>query len=342
MLTGMFKVYVAGNDVTSRWNPILTSVSVTRAAREASDTADATLADPDGLTFMPKTGDNLLIYLGHAEDGVGQVFEGFVDKVRCSGGKKRGRTIAINASSVNNKSKVKAGALRSEADKTFEDVAGDWGQKAGLTVTVAGDLASEFRSYWIMQHESFMGWGQRMARELGASFKVIGNRAFFAPLNEGISATGKTLTPVYATWGDNLLDWDIEPVIGRPQYGKVQSRYYDLNAAKWREVEQAIKDADIDVDFRALIGAANEGNATQGAKSAAKESEREKGDGSVTILGDHAAEPEASLILRGARDGADGTYVIDSLTHSLDKGSGFTTALTLKHPADGAGIDTRA
>lgn len=341
MLNGAFKVLIAGNDVTGRWAPTLESVSVTRAAREAADTAEATLADPDGRTFMPQTGDDFIVHLGHVETGTGQVFEGFVDSVRTSGDKQRGRKISITGSSVDNKSKVKAAGLRSEVDKSFEDVAKAWGEKAGLQITVAGDLAGEFRSYWLMQHESFMGWGQRMARELGASFKIVGRRGFFAPLNEGISATGKTLTPIYGTWDVNLLDWDITPILGRPQYGKVIGRHYDVNAAKWREVEQLVKDADIDVDFRAILGSANEANAKQQSKSTGKDSEREKGDGSATILGDYAAEPEAQFILKGAREGADGTYTIDSLTHSLDKGSGFTTALTLKHPTAGAGRDSR-
>lgn len=342
MLTGAFRVLIAGRDVTSRWQPTLESLSVTRSAREAADTAEATLADPDGRTFMPSTGDTFVAHLGHREDGTGQVFEGFVDIVRSTGSKGSGRKIEITGSSVDNKSKVKAPGLRSAADKSFADVAQEWGDKAGLSVTVAGDLSGIQRPYWIMQHESFMGWGQRIARELGASFKVIGKQGFFAPLNEGISATGKQLTPVYGTWNDNLIDWDITPIKGQPQFGKVQGRYYDINSAKWKEVEQAVKDANIDVDFRALLGSANEGNARQNANSTAKDSEREKGDGSATILGDYSAEPEAQFILRGARPGADGTYTIDSLTHSLDKSSGFKTALTLKHPTGGAGTDSRS
>lgn len=338
-MEGMFKVIVDGNDVTDRWNPRLETVSVTRSARESSDTCDLQLADPDGLTRMPTTGGELIVHLGRVNEGLGRVFEGFVDSVRTSGGKKKGRKIAITGTSVDNKSKVKAGALRSASDMTFKEVAAMWGAKHDLTsITVAGSIADEFRPYWLMQHESFMGWGQRMARELGGSFKVIGKRGFFAPLNEGISATGKQLTTIYGTWGSNLIDWDITPIIGRPQFGRVVSRHYDINAAKWKEVEAAIENAGIDVDFRALLGSANEANAAQSGKSSAKESEREKGDGTVTILGDYAAEPEAAFILSGAKDGADGTYVIDSLNHNLTKSDGFTTSLTLKRPSGGAGV----
>lgn len=342
LLKGKFRVVVGGNDVTSRFDPTLLSVSVTRSARDATDRAQLSLADPDGRTLLPETGAPIEVYLGQEASGLGLVFEGFVDSVRWSMNKRSGRTISVDGSSADRKSKVKAPGLRSAAEKSFGDVAKDWGSKAGLTVTVAGDLGAVFRPYWLMQHESFIGWGQRMAKEMGASFKVIGRRGFFAPLNEGISATGKTLTPIRGEWGVNLKEVDVAPLVGRPVYGKAISRHYDISKAKWVEIEKAIDSAGIDVDFRSLMGAATRETAEQGAGANAKESEREKGDGTATILGDHRAEPEAKFILSGARPGVDGTYLIDALTHNLSKGDGFTTSLTLKHPADGAGKDARA
>ncbi|MEO5807890.1 hypothetical protein [Devosia sp.] len=341
MIESAFKVVVAGQDVTSRWQPTLLSVSVSRHARQEADEAQMTLADPDGSTLMPATGAVVVIELGHTGNGMGQVFEGFVDTVRSQGEKSSGHTLTIAASSVDNKSKVKAPGLRTAHDKTFGDVAQDWGQKAGLSVTVAGDVGDLHRPFWIMQHESFMSWGQRMARELGASFKIIGNRGFFAPLNAGISATGQQLSPVYGAYGSNLLKWDISPVRGRPQFSAVRGRHYDINSAKWREVEQLVEGANIDVDFRSLLGSANQANAEQRSNAASRHVQRDRGDGSATIIGDYAAEPEAQFILSGARPGIDGSYAIDSVTHSLGKGSGFTTALDLSLPAAGAGRDDR-
>lgn len=341
MLKCSFRIEIGGNDVTSRWNKTLESISVTRAARETSDTCDIQLADPDGSTVMPKTGDDIVISLGHSEDDIGQVFEGYVDGVRSKGDKNSGRKISISGSSVDNKSKVKAAGLRTAENMTFKEVAQEWGKKSDLDeVIVAGGLADEKRVFWIMQHESFQSWGRRTAREIGASFKIIRKRGFFAPLNEGISATGKALTTIVAEWGANLLSWDVTPVIGRPQYGKAVGRHYDLVKAKWIEVEASISGAEVDVEFRSALGSANEENATQKTKSDGKDSEREKGGGTVSIIGDYAAEPEAPLSLRGARDGADGTYTIDSLTHTANE-SGFVTDNQVRLPKDGAGKDTR-
>jgi phage protein D len=333
-------VFVGGSDFTDRFRDRVKSVSVRRSARKASDTASLSLADPGGALYLPPTGDTIVVSLGRRGDA-GQVFEGFVDTVQSTGGKSSGRELSIKCNSIDNKSKVKEPALRSKDQAAFADVAVDWGGKIGLKVTVAGDLANIQRDYWMAQNESFMQWGSRMAAQLGASFKIIGSRAFFAPLNEGISATGKPLTAISGEYGVNLLDWSISPLIGRPRFRKVAAEHFSFEEAKWLRVEQQIAAIEGEASYRHLIGAASEGHASQKVNADAKETNRQKGGGSVTILGEWRAEPEAQFKLKGARSGVDSAYVIDSLEHVGAKGSGFTTKLELKLPADGAGQDQR-
>ncbi|MCZ4273227.1 phage late control D family protein [Maritalea porphyrae] len=336
-----FEVTVGGVNVTSGFRATTKSITVNRAARKVSDTADITLADPDGSTFMPPTGAPIQIMMGLSTLDMGLAFDGFVDTVRSTGSKSGGREISIKGNSVDNKSKVKAPGMRSEDKNNFEAVAKKWGGLADLDIRVAGDLAGVERDFWLMQNESFMQWGHRIAGELGGAFKIIGKSGYFAPLNEGISATGKPLTAISAAWGVNLLSWDVAPIIGRPQYGKIVSRHYDLNLAKYVTVEVAVDGAEVDVDFGSMFSDATEAHSKQTAKAKAKESEREKGEGSVSVVGDYAAEPEAPLVLSGARPGVDGTYTIDSLVQKADKKSGFVTDLKIKRPTGGAGKDSR-
>lgn len=337
----IFKVLIDGNDVTSRFAPLVKSITVTKNSKRTAHTAEIKLADPDGSTFLPPDGAKMQIWLGHQDTGADLVFEGTVNDVNSSGARGSGRELKISATSADQKGKAKQPALRHKDKATLKDVATEWGQKAGLNVQVIGSLASVERDYWIQQNESFQAWGQRMAEENGATFQIIGNRAIFSPRNESMSASGKPLTPIFAAFGDNLVSWDISPTIGRPQYEKVQVRYYDREEAKWKDESVDVRGADAKVKLTEQLPAATKANASGKAGAGSKKSEREKGSGSAEIVGDYAAEPEAPCFISGARPGIDGEYIIDVVTHTLTKSDGFSTKLTIKKPTGTAGKDSR-
>jgi phage protein D len=86
---------------------------------------------------------------------------------------------------------------------------------------------------------------------------------------------------------------------------------------------------------------ADESEATQQTGSDMATSERDAGEGTVTIEGDTSAIPDGLCIITGARPGVDGAYSIETVTHNYSRGGGFVTTLDLKAPREGAGTDTR-
>ena len=337
----VYKVEIDGNDVTDRFAPVVKTISVTKNSKRSAHTAEILLADPDGSTFFPQDGAKVKIFMGTEEDGADLVFEGTVNDVNSSGAKGSGRELTISATSADQKGKLKEQALRHKDDAKLEEVAKEWATKAELEMQVIGDLAQEERPYWSMMNESFQQWGLRIAEELGATFLIEGKRAIMAPRNEGVSASGKPLTTINAAFGDNLISWDISPIIGRPQYQDVQVRYYDTKEAKWKTEKVGVRDANAKVKLTDHAPVASQSDAKAKAKAGAKKSEREKGSGSVTILGDYAAQPEAPCVVSGTREGVDGDYIVDTVTHSIEKSGGFTSKLTLKKPSGKAGKDSR-
>ena len=294
------------------------------------------LADKDGLVLLPQERATVSV-----EINGNWAFEGFVSDANSTGSKGSGREIKITASSIDHGSKAKQPSLRHKDKASLKDVASEWGQKAGIQMQVLGSLASIERDYWIQQNESYVSWGQRIAREVGGTLKIIGSRGFLTPRNEGISSSGRPLTPIIARWGDNLLEWDISPIISRPKFNKVALSYFDRAKGERVEVEVDTGIADVDSKLRALVTVANEEQAKKKGEAHGKESDREKGGGNVGIVGDAVAEPEAVCTVVGARSGIDGSYQIDTVSHSISKGSGFTTSLGLKQPKGGAGVDRR-
>lgn len=341
MLRPTIRVLVSGNDVTSRFQPLLIDVKVSKKEKASSHTATITVADPDGVVFMPSDGDPMQIFLGQSTADAGLVFEGTVNDVTSKGAKGSGRTLSIGATSADQKGKVKQQQTKHKDAASFKDVATEWGKEAGLEVQVIGELASVQRPYWSIMRESFQSWGQRIAQDLGASFQIVGKRAFFSPMNDGQSASGQKLTPVNATVGVNLINWSISPTLARPQYGKITTSYYDRKSGEWKTKTENVENATSQATLSLLESAPSADRGQRTAKGKAKKSEREKGSGSVTILGDHAAEPGAECIVSGARPGVDNTYIIESVEHTFSD-DGFETTLNIKLPSAKGGKDTRA
>lgn len=335
-VTTDYRVLINGQDVTSRFDPYLKSVEITRASGEASDSCSFTLADPEGAIVLPSERAPVLVEINGQ-----QAFSGFVSDVDYSFSKSSGRELSLDASSVDQGSTAKEPRMQHMDNATFADVAAAWGGKIGLSVSVSGTIASLYRDYWLSQNESFLAWGQRISKEIGASFKVLGTRAFFVGLNEGLSATGRTLTPINAVYGQNLIGGNISPIVSRPKFKDVEIRYFDLTTGEYKTVNAETGISDVDAALRTVISASSEDQANDRAKAEGKLSDREKGSGTITILGDELAEPEAICNVSGVRPGIDGGYRISSVKQALAKVAGFTTQITVKQPQDGAGVDSR-
>lgn len=330
-----YQVTVAGQDISSTIAPLLLSLRLSIKAGDTGSSATIELDDEGGQLRFPRDGEPLIAALGWVGGGGKVVFKGTVDDVRSAGSRGGGRVLTITAKSVDTKSKAKENKDKHKDDASLEDAAKDFAADTGLKPRFLGGIGSGKRAYWSMQNESFLHWGQRIAKEIGASFRIDGADAIFSPRNFGSGS-------VTAAWGDNLIDWEIAPVLGRPQFAKTRARYFDTKEGKWTY---------IDVEVPGMKGAkasgttkvtrADKDEAQGSAESDKKESERNKGEGSVTIDGNSSAEPEGMCVVLGARPGVDGVYRIEQIDHEINRSGGWTTKLSLKEPKGSAGADSR-
>lgn len=279
---------------------------------------------------------------GQAAHGGGAGDGGSSPSIHVSGSRSKGRTMTISAKSADMTGKLKAKTSRHQDKAAFGDVAQAWGQKAGVIVKVDASLASIQRPYWSMANESYLAWGTRIARDLGATFKVFGENAVFVPRGGGTSASGQALQAITAEWGVNLIEWSITPILSRPDFGTMAVRWYDKQAAAWKEETAANGASTSTVKHRERFKAPTQDHAKSRAGANAAESKGDKGGGdSVTIDGEPAAQAEAPCTVTGVRPGVDGTYTIKDVSHSLSRTAGFKTHLGLKQPSGDAGTDSR-
>lgn len=340
MRRASFFVSVSGQVVSGIWRPILISASITKSTDATSDTAQITLDDTTGTIRFPKSGDPIIVRIGW-ENGSAAEFEGEVDTPSWELDRGGGAVISITARSASLKGKEKEPRERHWEDKSIADALEDAASHAGISINVHSDFKSRILEWQAQQNESFLAFGQRMAREHGATFKVQGKRAGFVPRNAGVSASGKPLAPILVARRNNLISISgISPVRDRARFTKKIGRWYDEDEAKLKTKEI---DADSEAVAKDLLRFTEgvEDQADWRAQSSKTESERQKGSGSIVLDGTPEAEPEAKANLVGVRPGIDGEYTIDSVDHQLDRGGGFTTTLSLANPEGSAGEDSR-
>ncbi len=371
MRQAIYGIDVDGLDISTALNPILISLTVTLTDGGQADSLDIELDDTDGQIALPRVGARVTASLGWSDTGAAPVFEGVTDEpksagrhhfgrhgghddaggsgavgnVLSSGGRSKGRVLTLSAKSADMGGKLKQPQQAHKDKASFGDVAQAWGRAAGVDVAVAGALAAVQRPYWAIANESFLAWGTRIGREIGATFKVVGKHAIFLPRAGGTSASGQSLEGIRAVWGENLIDWSITPVQSRPGFAKLGARYYDPKVAAWQvekaDGPQAAADA-AGSEHTARFKAASQDIAKNQAAANAAESAREKGAGDTVLIdGEPAAQPEAPCTVGGIRPGVDGGYTIAKVRHTLTRSGGFTSQLGLKQPSGGAGTDPR-
>ncbi|MEP2706524.1 MAG: hypothetical protein ABJQ71_05980 [Roseibium sp.] len=143
--------------------------------------------------------------------------------------------------------------------------------------------------------------------------------------------------------GGNLISWDIEPISTRQTFREIAVRYHDRKSGQIKTHKKATGKAGERAKAVNLVRsvARDEGHAKDIAEGRVTDIERNGGEGTVTLDLMPDAQAEALFSLSGTRSGVDGTYRIDSVTHTASRGSGAITRLSLKQPQDGAGEDKR-
>lgn len=342
----VFEISVGGVDVTERFNPILEHLEVEDRSGDETAIARVILADAYGQILMPGIGETMTVMLGWASGGIALVFTGTVTDVRSRGGRGQGRLLAITAHGFDTQGKAKEPQELHKDNASLQDFMSEVAGKAGLSFQAEGSIGAITRDYWAAGTESFIHLGQRIAREVGASFKIDGTVAMMWPMNSMLQAVGGGDGSVRAVWGDgsgsgNLLEWDIAPILARPRFNQARVRFYDPLTATWKEQKQAIGGNTSDATHTHRQNRADQGEATNTADANSQTSEREAGSGQVVVLGNPAARPDGTCIVANVRPGVDGTYRIDGVRHELNRSIGYHTHLELKQPQGDAGKDSR-
>lgn len=326
------EVTVNGSSITDRLSAVLQAVTIDDKSGTSSDTASITLDNRESQIRLPPPGAKISITF--VVDGrAAQLFEGTVDDLKSSGSRSAGRVITITAKGYDTSSGAKEPISMTLINETVEGALKRVGAKAGVgRILVDKDLAGIVRPHEVLDHESFAAFGERLADEIGGTFKLRNDSAVMAKRGAGRDPAGNPLPEVSAIWGVNMPSYDLSPFVGRYRFSKIEVRYHDRAAGTWKV--HTVK-TDLQGATAKSVGrftAPDLETAKQMAEALKTQAEKESGVGRVVIDGNIAATCEGTVAVTGAGPIEDGRYRIDGVTHRYSRGSGYTTAIEMAFP----------
>ncbi len=323
-----WQIMVGGIDASSRMNDYIERIECSGHAGGKGDDARLVFNNKGGmLSAPPKNTPVSILIEGRLR------FKGFADAPESVVTRGGGRLLEIACSAIDKTSKVKQGLHLHKDDATLKDFLEASAKAAGVTIQVDKELGEYKRPYWSTRGRTFLRLGQMLADELGATFKLQGNKAVFAGRGGGLAPGGGSTPTIYATAGINLIECRIRPYEGSPRYAKARVREYDRKKAKWKNHDVEIGDVPGGSDVRALLeDRPDEESAKRSGKGRKTDSEREGGSGSLTILYNPDVEVEGTCIVAGVDPSSDGRYRIETWRDRITRDAGAEQELEIKQP----------
>lgn len=324
-----WQIMCGGIDATSHMNDYIEAIECSGHAGGKSDDARLTFNNKGGrLMAPPKNTPVTIIIEGRTR------FQGYTDAPESVVTRGGGRLLEIACSAMDKTSKIKQGMHLYKDDASLKDFLEEAAKAAGVSITVDKSFADFQKPYWSTYGRDFLRLGQMLADDLGATFKIRGNKAVFAARGDGAAPGGGTTPTIYATAGVNLIECRIRPYEGRDRYAKARVRRYDRKKAKWLYEDVEIGDVPGKSDVRDLLDEdrPDQESAKRSAKGRKTDSEREGGSGSCTILYDPDVEVEGACIVEGVDGSSDGEYRIESWRDVIRRNTKAEQELELKQP----------
>lgn len=327
--TPIYKIMKGGQDITSHFNDRTTEISVTlKGGGGDADICKITVDDRDWRIAAVEVGAKLEIYLGYKEVGLAQmgVFQvDTVDYVAIP------RQIEIVGNSTGFTGAIKAPTVQNFQNKKLGEIIKSLVESKGGEAYVAPEFRDVELPYLNM-NSSPLHMLHELERRFGATAKWINGKFVFQPRDEGEGEGGMEM-PVLV-----IEPWHITKAFvrhsQRSKYDGVKVGYFDQDHVK-HYVEQKDPDAEEGADdfFLSKQIGRNKAEAEFMAKSQQAALRRAEGEAHITLAkGDPWVRDQQRILMRRFRDKINGSYIVDTVTHTYIKDPGISTEILAKPP----------
>lgn len=334
-----WKVEIEGEDRSETMGKYLISIEVEEGEGSEADKASLCFDDTAGQLKLPKKGQKVRIWLNDVE-----VFSGVLDDPEWSIARGSGRQLTVSAKGFDSRSKIKEPLNFHMDNATLKEFLTEAGKRADIDeIVIDPAFADIWRDFWSADDESFLHLGNRLAPEVGGTFKVKNRKAALAKRGGGKTPGGADMPVILVDCAKTTTTLRVKPGVGRSDYSSTRIRYFDRKEAKWKEEDIEIKTGEDAPKARDVVRfpKADREQAKLVGKGRKAAADRERGSGSATIDLDPTARVEGTARVVNAREGIDGDYRIRTAKHRANRSGGGTTDITIGEPGEGVGKDER-
>lgn len=338
--TPIYRVMRGGIDITSNFNDRTTQIKVDLQSGNGNDDQCAiTIDDRDWRVARPIPGEDLQIWLGYQEVGLAYMGTFEIDDVIFVGPP---RAIKLVGKSTGSTDIQKAPAIKEFDNKSIGDILGQMAGQTGLGLSISGDLAG-IKIPFKNQAVSNLHMIHELERLTGAVAKVVDGKLMFIKRDGAESASGIAL-PTLVLHPEHFGTWQVR-YTSKPGYGQVKASWFDKDEMQRKWVDSAISGGEGGVGLAKKFGGAfnigqlfnSKEEAEQAAKAQSEAFKRAEVQAVFDLAkGDPWIRDQQTLLVTGMRDGINGSYVIDKVTHTYIKSTGIKSQMECKAPGDGA------
>ena len=336
--TPIYQILKGGVDITGHFNDRCVMVRVDYSSGDGDDDkCFITIDDRDWLIARPTLGETLNIALGYREVGMADMGEYTIEEVTF-GWVPKTMTLAGTASGAYRA--MRSPIVQEYDGKNLGEIFSDIAKRGGVEAVVHPDLKGKTYEYKNVITSPYMA-AQELARHFNAVAKIANGKMIVVPRGAGESASGQTIPTLVlgpAHFGTGTVKHS-----NRSSHGGVKASYFDRDKNIRSFVEEKSTNKD---DEGAPFFVPNRiFNSIEQAKSAAKSQmraiNRSRGDADLTLAtGDPWIKDQQKLLIRGMRDGVNGSYVIELASHSYTAETGIQTAIKAKPPDDAGDFES--
>jgi phage protein D len=338
-----FEVYKGGENITARFQDRATDIKVDLASGNGmDDTLTIMVDDRDWAIARPQVGDFIEVRLGYQDTGVAfmNVFE--IDEVTFSFPP---RMISIHGKAQGNNSLLKVKFTKEYENKTLKQILEDVAKQAGLSANIAPEFADQ-KIPFLNGVTSLQSLITKLEQRFGAVAKISNGSGVlsFTKRDAGRTASNSDM-PVVVYGPSSFADIQVKHN-NRSSYPSTETYYRDktTNQRKSVQAPSTVQSAPgssggpskpYKFEGREFP---SEGEAKAAAQSIQSALDRGTGEASFTLAqGDPWLRDQTRILISGTRDGIDGSYVADIVSHHYNKATGIKT--TVKTQPGGLGDD---